>query len=51
MAKIKKTIFIILAVLAAVGLLSALQILIHRFNNPIDQPGPDISGTMMTAFV
>ena len=44
MAKIKKTIFIILAVLAAVGLLSALQILIHRFNNPIDQPGPDISG-------
>lgn len=44
MIKTKKSIFIILAVLAAVLLLSVLQIVIHRFNNPTDQPGPDITG-------
>lgn len=44
MAKIKKSIFIFLAVLATVLLLSALQIVIHRFNNPMDQPGPEIAG-------
>ena len=44
MIKIKKLIFIVLAVLAAVLLLSVLQIVIHRINNPTDQPGPDITG-------
>ncbi len=44
MAKIKKPIFIVLAVLAVALLLSVLQIVIHRFNNPADQPGPDIAG-------
>lgn len=44
MIKTKKLIFIVLAVLAAVLLLSVLQIVIHRINNPTDQPGPDITG-------
>lgn len=44
MIKTKKLIFIVLAILAAVLLLSVLQIVIHRINNPTDQPGPDITG-------
>lgn len=44
MAQIKKTILIVLVILAAVFLLSVLQIAIQRFNNPIDQPAPDIVG-------
>lgn len=44
MAKTKKTIFIVLAILGTVFLLSVLQIVIQRFNNPMDQPAPDIVG-------
>lgn len=44
MKKIQKPICILLAILGAVLLLSILQIAIHRFNNPMDQPKPEIVG-------
>lgn len=43
-SKATKPIFIFLAVLIAVLLLSVLQYVIHCVNNPVDQPGPDIVG-------
>lgn len=43
-SKAFKPIVIVLAVVAAVVLLSALQYVIQWVNDPVDQPGPEISG-------
>lgn len=43
-SKVFKPIVIVLAVVAAVVLLSVLQYVIQWVNDPVDQPGPEISG-------
>lgn len=43
-SKAFKPIVIVLAVIVAVALLSVLQYVIQWVNDPVDQPGPEISG-------